>query len=82
MTALPGVALPRPHLVDQWRAVLAKAWSIRLILIAGLLDGTSTVMSMVSAHPPIPLGLFAGLSFLVSAGALVARLVAQKNLRT
>lgn len=27
------------HLLPEWRAVLARAWSVRLILLAGLLTG-------------------------------------------
>lgn len=63
---------------DDWKVILRKAWSIRLMLLAGLLTGCEIVLPMF-AHD-IPRNLFAALSFLAVFGALVARLVAQKNL--
>jgi len=67
--------------VENWRAVALKAWSIRLILLAGLLSGLEVSMpSIVGFFEPldiIPRGSMAVLSALVSAGALIARVVAQ-----
>ncbi len=67
------------RLVDNWRAVLRRAWSIRLILLAGLLSGIEVALPLVGDTLPIPPGIFAGLSFLFTAGAFVARFVAQKG---
>lgn len=68
-------------LVENWRTVLAKAWSLRLILMAGLFSGLEVAMpSIAQFFEPldiIPQGTFAILSILVSAGAGMARLVAQ-----
>ncbi|WP_459349809.1 DUF7940 domain-containing protein, partial [Rhodovulum sulfidophilum] len=33
------------HLVPHWRALIRRAWSIRLILIAGLLSGIEAGLS-------------------------------------
>ncbi|ANB34735.1 hypothetical protein M2324_000418 [Rhodovulum sulfidophilum] len=63
------------HLVPQWRALIRRAWSIRLILIAGLLSGLSLASPDLLG---IPRGLFAGLSALVTAAAFAARLIAQR----
>lgn len=66
------------HLLNDWREILRKAWSIRLIILAGLLSGIEVVLPFFSAS--MPHGVFAGLSFVAVSGAFVARLVAQKNL--
>lgn len=65
-------------LIDNWRDVLRKAWSIRLMLLAAVLSGVEVVLPFLSEA--LPRGLFAVLSFLTVAGAFVARLVAQKGL--
>lgn len=66
-------------LVWNWRQVLRYAWSIRLILIAGLLSGAEVALPLINAVVAVPPGLFAGLSFTATAGAFVARLVAQET---
>ncbi|MBL3560916.1 hypothetical protein [Rhodovulum sulfidophilum] len=67
------------HLVPQWRALIRRAWSIRLILVAGLLSGAEAGLSLASPDLlGIPRGLFAGLSALVTAAAFAARLIAQR----
>ena len=70
-------------LIEDWKAVTAKAWSMRLVLLAGVLSGLEVAMSSIMEFfKPlgiIPSGTFAVLSALVSAGALVARVVAQPN---
>ncbi|NDK37088.1 hypothetical protein [Rhodovulum sulfidophilum] len=63
------------HLVPHWHALIRRAWSIRLILLAGLLSGLSLASPDLLG---IPRGLFAGLSALVTAAAFAARLIAQR----
>lgn len=65
-------------LISNWRDVLRKAWSLRLMVLAALLSGVEVVLPFLSEA--LPRGLFAVLSFLTVAGAFVARLVAQKGL--
>ena len=65
-------------LIDNWRDVIRKAWSLRLMVLAALLSGVEFVLPLFSEA--LPRGLFAVLSFLSVAGAFVARLVAQKEL--
>jgi len=67
------------RLLPNWREVLRKAWSIRLILLAGLLSGLEVVLPFLG-ELPIPSGAFAALSMVVTMAAFVARIVAQKDL--
>jgi hypothetical protein len=66
-------------LISNWRAVLRYAWSIRLLVLAGLLSGAEIALPLIQDLLPIPRGVFAGLSFIATAGGLVARLVAQQS---
>lgn len=66
-------------LVANWRAVLRRAWSVRLMLVAGILSGAEIALPMLDGLLPIPGGAFAALSFLATGGAFVTRLLAQKG---
>ena len=68
------------RLIDGWRAVLRRAWSIRLMLLAGLLSCLEVVLPLLDGVLPIPPGIFAALSFVTVAAAFIARVVAQKDL--
>ena len=65
-------------LIADWRSILRKAWSIRLMLLAGLLSGAEVILPLFADG--IPRHLFAALSMITIAGAFVARLIAQKGL--
>ncbi|GGE54331.1 hypothetical protein GCM10007276_34270 [Agaricicola taiwanensis] len=66
-------------LIPNWQAVLRRAWSIRLIVVAALLSGLEVILPLldIELSPPWALPL---LFFLVTAGAFVARLLAQSSL--
>lgn len=66
--------------VSDWRALLRRAWSIRLMLLAGLLTGAEVALPLLDQFLAIPRGLFAAASGLTTGAALVARLLAQKGL--
>ena len=66
-------------LLDDWKRVLRRAWSIRLILLAGLLSGIEVALPLLDGFVSLPRGLFAGLSAIMTAGAFIARLLAQKE---
>jgi hypothetical protein len=66
-------------LVPNWRAVLRRAWSIRLLLLAGALSGLEVALALMGAAT-IPTGTFAALSGVVTMAALIARLLAQKGI--
>lgn len=61
----------------DWRNTLRKAWSIRFMLLAGLLSGVEVAMPFFADG--MPQGTFAALSGLCVGAAFVARLVAQKD---
>ncbi|MBX3536562.1 MAG: hypothetical protein KF735_02895 [Chelatococcus sp.] len=67
------------RLVANWREVLRYAWSIRLILLAGLLSGAEVALPFLQDILPIHRGVFAALSGLTVCGAVVSRIVAQKS---
>jgi len=64
-------------LLHDWKYILRKAWSIRLLIVAGLLSGIEVVLPLFADG--LPRGLFAALTFVAVSGAFVARLMAQKG---
>lgn len=66
--------------VANWREVLSRAWSIRLMILAGILSGAEIALPLMEGVFPLDRGVFAALSFLATAGAFVARLMAQSNI--
>jgi len=65
-------------LYDNWRNILKKAWSIRLMILAAVLSAVEVVLPLFADD--IPRGWFAGLSGVTVAGAFVARLIAQQGI--
>lgn len=74
--------MQRPHLLSDWRRVLRFAWSVRLLALAALLTGIEAVLTVTGVEwvPILPPWAKALLLFAIVAGALVARIVAQRNL--
>jgi hypothetical protein len=66
---------------SDWKRILTKAWSVRLIALAFLLTALEVAFSITGAPLGIPSGIFAALSGLTSAGAFAARLYAQKEFK-
>jgi hypothetical protein len=64
----------------DWKEILRKAWSVRLIALAFLLTGVETAFGVFGQPSFVPVGLFAALSGVTSAAAFVARLYAQPSL--
>lgn len=69
------------NLVSNWRRVLKRAWSIRLMILAGLLSGIEVILSLpdIAERLDWPQGLFAAASGLTTMAAFIARLIAQGN---
>lgn len=65
---------------DDWKKLLRKAWTIRFTAGAVVLSALEVGFSIFANDPPIPRGVFAGLSALTSGLAFYARLVAQKGI--
>jgi hypothetical protein len=64
-------------LYHNWKTILKKAWSIRLMVLAGLLTGCEAILPLY--QEAIPLGVFSVLSMLAITGGLISRIVAQKD---
>lgn len=65
-------------LISNWRDVLTKAWSARLMILAGLLSGAEVALPYFAVI--IPQGVLAMLSSTVVSAAFIARFMAQKNM--
>ncbi len=70
----------RPTLLPDWRRLIRRAWSLRLILLAGLLTGCEAVLSAAGTDwLPVPVWARMVILFGVLGAAFVARLLAQKD---
>lgn len=66
------------QLLKNWKRILRKAWSVRLMILAGLLSGAEVVLPLLSDN--MPRGVFAGLSMIVVSSAFIARIVVQRGM--
>lgn len=64
----------------DWRRILSRAWSVRLMILAALLSGIEVALPFFQFQ--IRPGVFAALSALVTMAAFVARIAVQKDLDT
>jgi len=67
------------ELIEDWRAVLTKAWSMKFSILAAILGGLEVGVAYVKPAS-IPSGIFAGFATCVSLFAGGARLLAQQEL--
>lgn len=67
------------QLIDDWRAVLKRAWSFKFSLLAALLGAAEMVVQFYQPASIRP-GVFAGIAGGVSLASALARLVAQQEL--
>ena len=65
-------------LYDNWRQILRKSWSLRFIILAGILSGCEVALPLIGDR--FEQGTFAALSFAFVCAAFIARLVAQKDI--
>ena len=65
-------------LLNDWKKILKKAWSVRLVLLSGLLSGVEVILPLYVDS--IPRGIFATLSILTAIGATLARIMAQPKM--
>lgn len=77
MTAKPKICL-----LDDWRRVLRRAWSIRFSLLAAAFTAAEVVVPLFGdvLLDVMPKGAFVLLAFAASIGATVARIVAQPEM--
>jgi hypothetical protein len=70
------------RLREDWHWVLTKSWSVRFIVLAAILSGLEVMISVLVAYQvptPIPAGVFAALSGVVTVAACAARFFAQQK---
>lgn len=66
------------RLVDDWKWIVTKAWSARLMLLAAALSGFEALMSVFADNPPISREAFSIAFCIITAAAFVARIIAQR----
>lgn len=70
------------NLIPGWKRVLRRAWSLRLMLVAGLLTGFEAILQVIPPDfLPVPKWALPIVTMLVIGGAFVMRLIAQKGIR-
>lgn len=67
----------KPSFRSDWRKIAKKAWSMRLLYLAGILSAVEVVLPLFT--DVVPRGVFVGLSLVVIPAAMVARVTAQKE---
>lgn len=71
-------AKPKMCLLNDWRRVFGRAWSIRFSLLAAVLTAAEVVVPLFG--DVLPRGVFVLLAFVASISATVARIVAQPEM--
>ena len=71
-------AKPKLSLLDDWRRVARRAWSVRLSIVAAIFTAAEVVVPLFGDI--LPRGVFVLLAFAASIGATVARIVAQPEM--
>lgn len=69
----------KPRVVKDWHWLLTKSWSLRFVILAAVLSGIEVGFSFFTDNPPLPRGVFAGLSSVVTIAAFGARFIAQRD---
>lgn len=67
----------------DWRHILKRAWSIKLILVAATFSGAEAALPFAKElgyMEWMPGGVFALVAFFISFAALISRLLAQSNM--
>jgi hypothetical protein len=65
-------------LYDNWLEILRRSWSLRFIILAGILSGIEVILPFFSED--IDRNVFAVLSFVFVCAAFIARLIAQRGI--
>jgi hypothetical protein len=69
------------QLVWNWKAIVKRAWSMRLMLLATVFSGLEVALPLLDGVLPVSKGVFAGLCGLTVVIAMWARLIYQPNVR-
>jgi hypothetical protein len=65
-------------LYTNWKEIVRKAWSIKFIILAGVLSASEVILPLFFDY--FDRGTFAILSFVAVSGAFISRLIAQKDI--
>jgi hypothetical protein len=65
-------------LYTNWKEIVRKAWSIKFIILAGVLSASEVILPLFFDY--FDRGTFALLSFVAVSGAFISRLIAQKDI--
>ena len=76
-----ALRVPASVVADAAR-VLRHAWSVRFVVLAAIFSGLEIAFAVLAEHPPIPRGLFAGLSGATTILAFAFRFISQKEFKT
>lgn len=68
------------RLIDDWRLILRKAWSIKFVIAAAILSGAEVAVAWLQPFG-MPNGMFAAGAGVVSVFAFGARMLAQKEIQ-
>lgn len=66
------------RLNENWRRILGKSWSLRLVALIGILQALDAVLPLLGTSTPS--GVVNALSILAAIGAAVARVVVQPDI--
>jgi hypothetical protein len=67
------------ELVEDWKLILQKAWSVKFNIAATIFGAAEVVVALVQPAS-IPNGVFAGIAAAISVFANVARIMAQQEI--
>jgi len=68
------------RLLNDWKEILFRAWSVRFLLLAALVQSAQVSLPLVNAAWNLPPKLYAILTLIFTALAIVARFIPQKSL--
>ena len=69
--------MTKPTLLPDWKEILKSAWSMKLMIVAGILTALEVVLPLFVED--MPRGLFIAVNLLVIPAAMVARVMTQKG---
>jgi hypothetical protein len=73
---MPRVSI---KLAEDWHRILRHAWSVRFLVVAGVLSGLEVALPLLAGVLPLSAPWFAAILGTVVCLALIARFVAQEK---
>ena len=70
-----------PRLVTNWRAVLRYAWTVRIALLAAILNGLAITVSIITGAMLVPPLWLASLNGLLAVALSIVRIIEQAKLK-